>query len=95
MHEISCNVQKKVNFKHRFDGFLPRDVITVPNTDLLLLVGRVIFKDTPLPKDRRAESQLKCQSNMITKRIKGSHLPVFDMKQGRVRERYAFLCTTL
>lgn len=65
MHELGnskCLVQTKIV---PLENFLLRDVAVVPNFDLLLLAGRTVFKDTPLPEHSRAESQLKCQSNNL------------------------------
>lgn len=65
---VRLSLDGHVTFKHHFENFLPRDVVVVPNTELLLLVGRITFKDMPLPKGSQAESQLK----------------LFDMKHSRV-----------
>jgi hypothetical protein len=68
MHESCCKLVAqviKVIFIVPLDSFLLCDIVVVPNSHLLLLVGKSRFKDMPLPENRRAESQLKCQLNNL------------------------------
>jgi hypothetical protein len=49
----------QVIFKHHFEDLLLRDIVVVPDTDLILIVARVMHREM-LPKNSRAEKQLIC-----------------------------------
>jgi hypothetical protein len=49
--------------KHHFDNFRVRDISIVPQTNLLLVVGRVSYHHKDLTDKSKAEKQLLRKSN--------------------------------
>lgn len=70
-----CNHVGQVIASYNFVNILVRDIAMLPNTELLLVVGRVMHKDM-LPKNSRAEKQLILY-DMKNKEYK-SRNPVLD-----------------